>query len=330
MVELPAELRAGLATAVERVPEQRLAQSVGRLIEAYRSGRPPTAPIMASGLDVAAYAAYRMPATFAAVRAALGQVVESFPDFDPRTHLDVGGGTGAATWAAAETFPGLTGVTVLDQVAGALDVGRKLAGQAPWPALRAAEWLQWSAGTEAELPAADLVTVSYVLGELAPDARDRLLDRAARAARLLVVVEPGTPAGYQRVIEARSALIKRDFTVVAPCPHQHDCPLAGTRDWCHFAARVNRSAIHRRLKQGELGHEDEKFSFVAAAAEATGDRPGGRVLRHPAFRKGMVTLQLCRPEDVAPRIVSKREGALYKAARDAEWGDAWPPAGTSA
>ncbi|WP_306215876.1 small ribosomal subunit Rsm22 family protein [Actinoplanes sp. RD1] len=325
--ELPAELRAGLVAESGAASEERLGQSVERLIEAYRSGRPASAPILASRVDVAAYAAYRMPATFAAVRSALGQLAAAYPGFAPRTQLDVGGGTGAAAWAAADAFPSLTGVTVLDQVGEALDLGRRLAARADAPGLRAATWQQWQAGSSSSvaLPAAELVTISYVLGELTAPAQAELLDRARRAAGVLLVIEPGTPAGYERILQARTTLLKHGLTVAAPCPHQDACPLAPARgDWCHFAARVNRSALHRRLKNAQLGHEDEKFSFVAVAPGPALLVPDGRLLRHPQFRKGMVTMQLCRSDGSAgPEIVSKKHGNLYRTARDVEWGDAW-------
>ncbi len=328
--ELPASLRAGLLAESGAASEERLAQSVGKLIEAYRSGKPASAPILASPVDVAAYAAYRMPATFAAVRTALEQVRTAYPGFSPLSQLDVGGGTGAAAWAAADAFPDLSRITVLDQVAEALELGKRLAARNLPPV----DWRRWRAGDPAELPAADLVTISYVLGELPAAAQADLLDRARRAAGLLLVIEPGTPAGYERVLRARDLLLEHGMTTVAPCPHQHACPLTEVRgDWCHFAARVNRSALHRRLKNAQLGHEDEKFSFVAVASgpspapERTAPEllvPDGRVLRHPQFRKGMVTMQLCRAEGTAgPAIVSKKHGDLYRTARDVSWGDAW-------
>ncbi|WP_220189546.1 small ribosomal subunit Rsm22 family protein, partial [Streptomyces phytophilus] len=123
-------------------------------------------------------------------------------------------------------------------------------------------------------------------------------------------------------------LVDAGFEVLAPCPHSAACPMEGTADWCHFAARVQRSALHRRVKGGELGHEDEKFSYVAAV------RPGGtaaapapaRVVRHPQLRKGLVLLELCTAgEGLARTTVSKRQGPRYRAARDVRWGDAWPP-----
>ena len=334
VADLPAELRDGLAAALDAVPVERLAASVRRLIEQYRTGPPAgsqsTAPILATDLDVAAYAAYRMPATFAATRGALGHLREVLPDFEPASLVDIGGGTGAAAWAATATYPGLSSVTVLDQVTGALAFGARLAGRSAALALRAAEWRPWrippDATVSATVPAADLVTMSYLLGELTAPARTAIVARAAQSAAVVVVVEAGTPAGYARTVEARAALIGYGLTVLAPCPHQRPCPLAGTRDWCHFAARVNRSPLHRRLKAATLGHEDEKYSYVAAVHGGGAPAPG-RILRHPQFRKGLVTLQVCQESDgVTPVPVSKRHGDLYRKARDAEWGDAWPAA----
>jgi ribosomal protein RSM22 (predicted rRNA methylase) len=51
------------------------------------------------------------------------------------------------------------------------------------------------------------------------------------------------------------------------------------------------------------------------------------VVRRPQIRKGQVLLDLCEAdEQLSRRTVAKRHGHLYKAARDAHWGDAWPPA----
>ena len=148
---------------------------------------------------------------------------------------------------------------------------------------------------------------------------------AAARARTVAVVEPGTPDGYRRVLAARDELLAAGLTVVAPCPHDDVCPL-GTDDWCHFAARVNRSSRHRRLKSGDLGHEDEKFALVVAVRSATRAHAANRVVRHPLQRKGLVTLRLCTGEGgVTDRPVPKSRRDDYRAARDTSWGDAWPP-----
>ncbi|MFH0522267.1 small ribosomal subunit Rsm22 family protein [Streptomyces sp. M41] len=318
-------LRGALASLLDDLPPRQAAQAVERLIATYRGATPTDSPILRDRADVAAYAAYRMPATFEAVRAALEAFADAVPDWTPGTHTDVGGGTGAATWAVSATWPGERGVTVMDWAEPALAIGREIA--AANPALDKARWQRARIGSGLSLEAPDLVTVSYVLNELTAADRTALLDTVAGAARSVVIVEPGTPDGYTRVIEARDRLVAAGFHIAAPCPHSAACPIVPGTDWCHFAARVSRSSLHRQIKGGSLAYEDEKFSYVAATRLPVTPAPA-RVVRKPQIRKGQVLLDLCETEPALRRTtVTKRHGDLYKAARDADWGDAWPPAG---
>ncbi|MFE2642260.1 small ribosomal subunit Rsm22 family protein [Streptomyces nigra] len=316
-------LRAALAALLDGLPPRRAAQAVDRLIATYRGATPTDSPILRDRADVAAYAAYRMPATYAAVRAALAAFARTVPGWAPDRHLDVGGGTGAATWAVGATWPGPREVTVLDWAEPALAVGREIAEAAP--ALRGTRWQRARIGAALSLDAADLVTVSYVLNELTAADRGTLVDTVAGAARTVVIVEPGTPDGYARIIEARDRLIGAGFRIAAPCPHSAACPIVPGTDWCHFSARVSRSSLHRQIKGGSLAYEDEKFSYVAATRLPAAPAPA-RVVRKPQIRKGQVLLDLCETEPGLRRTtVTKRHGDLYRAARDTDWGDAWPP-----
>lgn len=316
-------LRIALATLLDDLPPRQAAQAVDRLIANYRGATPTDAPILRDRADVAAYAAYRMPATFEAVHSALEAFARTVPDWAPETHTDVGGGTGAATWAVSTTWPGERGVTVLDWAEPALAIGREIA--AANPTLDKAHWQRARIDSTLTLDPTDLVTVSYVLNELTAPDRATLLDTVASAARTVVIVEPGTPDGYTRVIEARDRLIAAGFRVAAPCPHSAACPIVPGTDWCHFSARVSRSSLHRRIKGGSLAYEDEKFSYVAATRLPATPAPA-RVVRKPQIRKGQVLLDLCETDPSLHRTtITKRHGDLYKAARDTEWGDAWPP-----
>ncbi|MBL1066601.1 rRNA methyltransferase [Streptomyces sp. 7-21] len=298
----------------------------------YRGRTPTAAPVVRNRDDAVAYAAYRMPATHAAAADALGRLAALRPGWSPATHTDAGGGTGACVWAAAAAWPGdgARRTRVLDWSSPALDVGRELAAGAADPAVRAAGWQRQR--LTGPLPGADLVTAAYVLGELPPDGRDALADAAAAATApggAVVVVEPGTPEGYRRVLAARARLLAAGLRVLAPCPHQAACPLAPDADWCHFSARVARSSLHRRVKGGSLPYEDEKFSYVTAVRDSAGpseDAPAeSRVIRHPQLRKGQVLLELCAPEGVVRReTVTRRDSERYRAARRTAWGDAWP------
>ncbi|MEV7241494.1 small ribosomal subunit Rsm22 family protein [Streptomyces sp. NPDC093248] len=316
-------LRASVTALLDGLPPRQAAGAVERLIASYRGDTPTHAPILRDRADVAAYAAYRMPATFEAVRSALAAFADTVPGWAPGSHVDVGGGTGAATWAVTATWDGTRPVTVLDWAEPALALGREIA--AANPALRDARWERARIGTALTLGPTDLVTVSYVLNELAESDRAALVDAAAADAQAVVIVEAGTPAGYERVIEARDRLVRAGFRVAAPCPHSAACPIVPGTDWCHFSARVSRSSLHRQVKGGSLPYEDEKFSYVAAT-RLPAEPAANRVVRRPQIRKGQVLLDLCEAEERLGRTtVTKRHGALYRAARDADWGDPWPP-----
>ncbi|MGW1538223.1 small ribosomal subunit Rsm22 family protein [Streptomyces aureus] len=321
-------LRSALAGLLDGLPPKAAAQAVERLIANYRGTTPTHTPVLRDRSDVAAYAAYRMPATFEAVCAALEAFADAVPGWRPGSHVDVGGGTGAATWAVNATWAGARPVTVLDWAEPALALGREIA--AANPELDGAAWQRSRIGAALTLESTDLVTVSYVLGELTEADRASVVDAAAGAAQAVVVIEPGTPDGYTRVLAARERLTGAGFHVAAPCPHSAACPIVPGQDWCHFSARVARSSLHRQVKGGSLPYEDEKFSYVAATRFPPAPA-ASRVVRRPQIRKGQVLLDLCgRDEALRRETVTKRHGPLYKAARDAEWGDAWPPPGDDA
>ncbi|WP_338678229.1 small ribosomal subunit Rsm22 family protein [Streptomyces sp. SCSIO 30461] len=311
---------------MDGLPQGRVAQAVDRLISNYRGDTPTDAPVLRDRADVAAYAAYRMPATFEAVRAALRAFRAAVPDWTPATHTDIGGGTGAASWAVADAWPdGTQRTTVLDWAEPALALGRELASAAGPPALRSASWQRARIGASMGLEPVDLVTVSYVLKELTEADRAAVVEQAAAAGRTVLIVEPGTPDGYQRIIEARDRLIAAGLRIAAPCPHSGTCPIVPGSDWCHFAARVSRSSLHRQVKGGSLAYEDEKFGYVAATRGPAAPAPA-RVVRKPQIRKGQVLLDLCSDDGTLHRTtVTKRHGALYRAARDTGWGSGWPP-----
>lgn len=178
-----------------------------------------------------------------------------------------------------------------------------------------ARWVQ--ADISAARGPADLVVASYVLGELAATPASHLW---AQASDTIVFVEPGTPAGYRRILEARAEVLDAGGFTVAPCPHDLPCPLPPD-DWCHFGVRLARSKLHRRAKDVELGYEDEKFSYAVLTREPV-RQADARIIRQPQVRSGHVNLVTCEPDGIHARIVSRKQGPLYKEARAAAWGDA--------
>lgn len=321
-MDVPADLRQALARELEGTPPRALAARVATLSDRYRAAEQPSSgAYVRSSDDATAYAAYRLPATYAAVRAALEEVAAALPDWQPRTLLDLGAGPGTALWAASGVWPDLERATLVERDSGMIALGQRLVAQATLPMVREADWRRADLLSAWDMEPCDLAVAAYVLGELAPGSRDALVERLWQSgAGVVLIIEPGTPRGFETIRRARARLIKQGAHVAAPCPHDRPCPMS-EGDWCHFAQRVTRTATHRTIKGGALGYEDEKFSYVAASS-MRGRPIAGRVLRHPQTRKGHVILELCTPDGLRRRTVSRKEGPTYRQARDLRWGSA--------
>jgi ribosomal protein RSM22 (predicted rRNA methylase) len=321
-MELPPALRQEVDLALTGVPLADLARAAEALSRRYRGEVHDGRFHIADDLAARAYLATRLPATYAAIRAALSAVAGLRPGYAPKTVLDVGAGPGAALWAAHDCWPGVADAVLIEGSPSIRRWGETLARALP------VARISWETsditGALSDRDARDLVLLSYVLGELTLEAKSRLVGRLwSLTTDTLVIVEPGTPAGWQRILRAREQLIASGAHVVAPCPHAHACPLEGS-DWCHFARRVARSRLHRQAKGGEVPWEDEKYIYLAVSRRP-GISPQARVIAHPRAASGRVTLKLCRSGgDAVEQLFSRRAGATYAVARRLDWGDALP------
>jgi ribosomal protein RSM22 (predicted rRNA methylase) len=317
--DLPPDLRSALDQLAQGKSRREFAQRAEAISDLYRSGGGSRAAIQDSA-DALAYALTRMPATFAAIAAVLAATRDAWPEFSPRTLIDAGAGPGTAAWVALEQFASLSDVRLIDDNPHLQALAVELLASSEAPALRSAAYVQGDLVALAGAPA-DLVIASYVVGELAPDLLPRVADALWSASgAMLVVVEPGTPAGFSRIRALRSHLVAHGAHVVAPCPHDRACPIVDP-DWCHFAQRLNRSRAHRQVKGADLSFEDEKFSYVALARE----RPpgiGARVLAHPRIGKAAVSAKLCTREGIVTATAARREPEQYRAQKGWRWGDA--------
>ena len=304
-MQLPLALRQALDIELQGTPLNELVKASASISEQYRSGKPSK---LTTSIERLAYVAARMPATYAAVHAALSEA-----DIEPRTLLDLGAGPGTVSWAAHAVFGSLESAHLVERNGPLAQLGQRLGAPIP------ATWVVADVSTP--LPTADLVVLSYALSETSWQAT---LEKAwAATGMMLALVEPGTPKGFNLIREARQWLIGRGASIAAPCPHGRACPM--TKDnWCHFAARVERTSLHRRMKGAELGYEDEKFSYVLATRAAVAT-PEGRIIRHPRQKAGYVQLELCTTAGLITKNVPKSSGLLHRAARKAGWGDRWPP-----
>lgn len=307
-MQLPDNVRSIAEERAAAVGFPALKRAAQLVSDAYREKSPERLNILSAAERAAAYLNTRMPATYAAAAAVLRQM----PDCEIRSLLDVGAGAGAASLAAQSRFPNLEAITLIERDAGLAEVAREFL---PMARMRRENFLRVS-----EFPPHDLVIAAYALGEsLNPETLNRLW-QAARVA--FVVIEPGTPGGFALVRQIRDGLLNLGARMLAPCPGGAACPIREP-DWCHFAARVERTSLHRRLKGGNLNYEDEKFSYVALAREDIGPAPR-RIIRRPVHQSGLIVLESCGPNGLETLRIPKRERERFRQARRASWGDAFP------
>jgi ribosomal protein RSM22 (predicted rRNA methylase) len=249
----------------------------------------------------------------------LERLAEVWPDFAPATLLDVGAGTGAASWAARQRWPEVA-VTMLDTNGALRDLAGKLMPDARLVA----------GDLAAPLPRAGLAIASYVLAELPLEAAAATARHLwAGAGDALALVEPGTPAGFARIRAARAALIEAGAHIAAPCTHDHDCPMARsggdsrsgqkTSDWCHFSQRLARSRDHMRLKDAHVPFEDERYSYLVVTRDKRSS--GARILSPPLQAKPGLAFKLCDETGLRAQFVPTRDKDQSRRLRRKDWGD---------
>jgi ribosomal protein RSM22 (predicted rRNA methylase) len=305
-----------------------LRRRVDSLSENYRANERTGSTFIHDDLDALAYATYRMPATLAAVRAVLRQIRLRLPEWNPQTFLDVGAGTGSGLWAMAEEWPELRRSTLVDSSLPMITLGQRLVRPTEVHALREAEWRYGEILMDPRFDSSQAVLTSYVLNEVPTGQLETTVERLWDCAEeLFIAIEPGTPQGFHAIKRIRKKLIELDANILVPCPHGNACPMPAD-DWCHFSVRLPRNQIHREVKPGRLPYEDEKFSYVVASKIPVVPARA-RILRHPLYRRGMVRLTLCDENGISLRTVTRgKDREIYRAARDADWGDEFPEAET--
>ena len=316
-MEFPISLRLAVEAGAAAVPPGKLQKAAEGLTARYKTQSGQGKRLVTDKTDVLAYAAVRMPATFGAVSQALVWIKQLFPE-PVRSVLDVGAGTGAGIWAADAVFDTLEEAVCLEREENMLALGKSLMQDADLPL--SVRWIPGDMRDKLPDGKYDLVLAAYALNELTPSDRAAVLGALwAKTGKLLVLVEPGTPAAFSQLRTAREALLSLDAHILAPCPHGEACPMPED-DWCHFTCRVARSRLHKQLKGGDAPFEDEKFAYLAFSREAFPPAEA-RVLRHPRIDAGRIGLTLCACSGIEARTVTKKDKDAFKKARKADCGD---------
>lgn len=250
------------------------------------------------------YALCRMPATYSACYKSF-QVVTPKINTEIKTIFDFGAGTGA-TSIAIHQFLEQAQITSFETQKTQSDIGKKLA---PF-----CDWSSKNILTDTFNQTADLVVSAYVLNELSNPVESALkLWNISKST--LILIDNAMPKTSEMMQKIRQELINNGAYMIAPCPRTNLCT-----EWCHFAVRVERSKLHKALKNASAPFEDEKFTFLAFSKTPV-ELPQNRVLRHPQISSGKITLSLCTNSGTENRIITKSNKENYKSAKKSSWGD---------
>ena len=316
-MDLPIELKNAVESLVENKSMSELKAASKIITDKYKNESGKGKKLVTDKLDAEVYSVYRMPATFGACYDALSYVSELF-DESIDSVIDVGAGSGAASWASDNIF-GPSKITCLERESSMRDLGKKLMECDP-SILHKTTWLSFDITKDIPADNADMIISSYMFNELDPeDIRSSVLKLWDKTDKLLVIVETGTPRGFSVIKTIRDILIEQGGFLVAPCTHDSPCRLASD-DWCHFTCRVQRSKLHKIIKDGDAPYEDEKYSYIAFSRKPC-KRADMRVLRHPYITKGQVDVTLCTETENTNTTFRKRDGDLYKKAKKSKQGD---------
>lgn len=293
-------LQQAIDQLLERIDLKKLKTSSSSLSECYKKGGS-----LEAENEQLAYLFVRLPATYAALVRVFSEMPES------GTFLDLGAGPGTAWWAIRDYFGCEIKVEAIENQSYFIELGEKL-GSKP-------NWIHTDFCALENYGSADWVLFGYSLGEVEQKNVATVIRKSWKAAKKgVLIVEPGTPRGYKRMLEGRDLLIKLGGYVHAPCPHSNPCPLKD--DWCHFSVRLERSFLHKAAKHGTLPFEDEKFSYAIVMKHQM-HTFSSRLIGPPKRRSGHVILPLCTSEGIQEITISRKEKEAYKSARKAEWGD---------
>ena len=109
------------------------------------------------------------------------------------------------------------------------------------------------------------------------------------------------------------------MNIIAPCTCQTECSLP-VDDWCHSIVRVERSKVHKFVKDADVPYEDEKFSYIAISREKI-NNSGARILRHPNISSGFIKVKLCNNGSIEEKTITKKEKDLFKKVKKLKCGD---------
>ncbi|KAJ3721945.1 mitochondrial small ribosomal subunit Rsm22-domain-containing protein [Lentinula raphanica] len=276
--------------------------------------------------DGTAFASIALPAHYSAIRAVLAHVKHRLgPDWGITNVIDWGVATGSGLWASIHTFQKNVDVSQdvedlklsdtsletylgIDKRDGLVNIGKRLLRNVKGGNFT----VTWQRAFHDDdrvprlLGQSTLALSAFNLSSLPTNlARKSLVKEMWESgANTIILIDHNTASGFENIAEARELLLKmgrkeiedpstedwpiRGSHVIAPCPHDSECPLlhpGSMRLVCGFSQRLQRPSFIRLTKHSTVGHEDTGYSYVVIQRGERPARPLTKVGRIGAVGK---------------------------------------------
>ena len=170
-MDIPQELKEAIENAIIREKYSNIINESQSISRKYRENKGKGEKLVTKQTEAIAYAISRMPATYCAVYSALSKILKN-NSFNIKNILDVGAGTGSATWAIKDLIK-VNQITCLERENEMRKIGSRLMSECE--DLKSIEWKEFDITKDELNQKADLIVTSYVINELKPEDRRMLL-----------------------------------------------------------------------------------------------------------------------------------------------------------
>lgn len=342
IIQLPTKIETSITETMESTDIGTWTKNATNLSNKYRLNRPEqnilSHEFVRNEEDALAYLSLRTTSTYAQLYGAMQHILELLPSFKPVSILDIGSGPGTAVWAASEIWPTIRNVVCLEKNKYFCSIGKQILRKC-YPQIASVQWQNIDLlVSKPELDRQfDFVTIGSVLNEMPSHEQKNILEFAhSRSAVVLLVVEPGTPYGFEVIKQASHTLQKSGSKVLAPFIENSivvsdDEPVA-------FAQKVVRPEYLKRIRQEQRkinnaegkrilpasDWEEAKYTYVATSTISPELSPWARVIAKPEIGKAHIFLKLLTKDKIKNIKIYKRDKLGYRMAKKLRWGDTLP------
>ena len=307
---LPSNIRQKIDEIIASNKQVNLKNVQKNLTEKYKTKSGLGKSLIESKNDSLLYSISRMPATFSVINSLLNQLKNQGLLGDINSAFDIGSGTGAGYFALKE-FDEKISVSLFERDVFMTEI---------FDMFQTGEKVQkFDLVKDKISQKAEFVLISYVLSELSDEQRKMALNKLLdMTENYLLIIDTGTPKVWQEMMELKMLAKSLGVNILAPCMCD-ECALKD--DYCQFFARVERSSMHKMVKDATLSYEDEKYFYLLISKKENLNLDKKRVIRRPVIKTNLVGLVLCSKNGVEKHDFSKKNKENFKLAKKSKIND---------